>query len=433
MVPVVAIVGRPNVGKSTLANRIARVRKFLVRGEVGVTRDRNYVLVTRYGKPFSLVDTGGIVPGEGLLAKVRHQAEFAISEADLVIFVVDGKEGLHPYDFEIASILRRSSKPVLLAVNKIDSPKDEPSVGEFFELGFKEVYGLSAEQRSGVGELIDKILELIPEESIVPGGEQIKVAVIGRPNVGKSSLINRILGYERIIVTESPGTTRDPVDTPFQYGGKSYLLVDTAGIRRRARVKAELERDTVRWSLSSIRRCYVALVILDATEGVTDQDLRLARFAIDEGRGTAIVVNKWDLARVKEDFPVREFLNYVERQFAPLGHPPVISVSALTGLRVMNILKVVDQVFAEYSKRVPPDRLSSLFKEWAASYHPPLYQGHTVRINCITQVGVKPPTFLISTNLPQGIDTGYERYLVNHLRGAFGFKGTPIRLIFKKG
>src|SRR3972149_1153652 len=342
--PIVAVVGRPNVGKSTLANRIAGAKIFLTMAEPGVTRDRKYALVTRYEKPFTVVDTGGFpstlrasgpkgIPDEeeALLKEVRRQAEEAIAEADLIILLTDGRAGLHPYDQELAIILRKSSRKVVLAVNKIDSLAHIAKASDFYKLGFEELYPISAEHGLGVPELIDAIIKNIPDSPMPVKEESIRMAVVGRPNVGKSCLVNRILGYERVILHETPGTTRDPVDTPFELEGRHYLLIDTAGIRRRTRITKELEEATVRRAMKSLDRCQVALIVLDATEAATDQDLRIAGQAVKKGKAPIIVVNKWDLV-LGQGLSARDYVPLIKKKFAAFGGLPIITVSALTGL-----------------------------------------------------------------------------------------------------
>ncbi|MDO8446540.1 MAG: ribosome biogenesis GTPase Der [Deltaproteobacteria bacterium] len=434
MKPIVAIVGRPNVGKSTLFNRISGRRKAIVDDMPGVTRDRNYIDVTWDDRTFTLIDTGGFEPEskEDILAQMREQAMLAVEEADLIIFLADGKEGLTPEDHDVADLLRRSEKPLVFAVNKIDSQKRMEGLYDFYSLGLSEPFPVSAEHGIGTGELMERVLSLIPEYREEPLSEDLtRLAVIGRPNVGKSSLINKLLGYERVIVSDIPGTTRDAIDTLLTANDKKYLLIDTAGIRKKGRVSQKLEKFTVVQALRSMERCDVVLLLIDAVEGVTEQDTKVAGYAHEKGKGCVIVVNKWDLIE-KETKTYEKYVDDVRFKLKYLAYAPVISISALTGQRAVKVLDVVDSVFAECNKRIGTGVLNRAFEEMTKGHLPGLFRNRTVKFYYITQTTVKPPTFTLFTNFPEGIHFSYERYLENKLREAFGFEGTPIRLQFRK-
>ncbi|MBM2838731.1 MAG: GTP-binding protein Der [Deltaproteobacteria bacterium] len=434
MKPIVAIVGRPNVGKSTLFNRISGTRKAIVDDMPGVTRDRNYLDVTWDDHTFTMIDTGGFEPEakEGLLAQMREQAMLAVEEADLIVFLADGKEGLMPADYEVADLLRRSTKPLVFAVNKIDSKKRMEGLYDFYALGLPEPIPLSAEHGTGTDDLMDKILSLIPKYSEEPLSEDVtRLAVIGRPNVGKSSLVNKLLGYERLIVSDIPGTTRDTIDTLMTVDDKKYLLIDTAGIRKKGRVSQKLEKYTVVQALRSMDRCDVVLLMIDAVEGVTEQDTKVAGYAHDRGKGCVIVVNKWDLIE-KETKTYEKYVDDVRFKLKYLAYAPVISISALTGQRAVKVLEVVDNVSAECSRRVGTGVLNRAFQEMTKGHMAGMYMNRAVKFYYITQTSAKPPTFTLFVNFPEGVHFSYERYLENKLREAFGFEGTPIRLQFRK-
>jgi GTP-binding protein len=434
MKPIIAIVGRPNVGKSTLFNRIAGGKKAIVADEPGVTRDRNYGDVEWGGKAFTLIDTGGFEPvsKERIFIQMREQCRLAVDEADVILFVMDGKEGLTPSDKEIADILRRQNKIVFFIVNKIDEPKHEDRAFEFYGLGAERIYSLSAEHRYGVDELMDEVIKILPglpEEKW--DREATKVAVVGRPNVGKSSLINRLLGYKRAIVDEAPGTTRDAIDTFFERNGKKYILIDTAGIRRKSRIGLRLEKYTIVEALRTIDRCHVALLLLDSREGVTSQDAHIGGFVHEKGKGCILVVNKWDLVE-KDSQTMVGFKEMVYNDLKYLSYAPVLFISALTGQRVPKILDMVDEVAGQTEKRIPTSRLNKYLGQWVEHSPPPLHKSRDVRLNYITQVSAGPPTFAIYTNFPEGIHFTYERYLINQMRETFGFQGVPIRFQFRK-
>ncbi len=434
MNPIVAIVGRPNVGKSTLFNRIIGAKKAIIANEPGVTRDRNYSDVKWGSRSFTLIDTGGFEPTtkDPIFIQMREQCQLAMDEADLILFIMDGKEGLVHSDREIVDILRRLTKPVLFIVNKIDGPKHEERVYEFYGLGVDKIHSISAEHRYGIDELMEEVIKRLPnlEENKWPE-DVIKIAVVGRPNVGKSSLINRILGYKRLIVNEAPGTTRDAIDTFFKQDGKEYLLIDTAGIRRKSRIGLRLEKYSIVEALRAIDRCNVALLLLDPKEGVTDQDAHIGGFIHEKGRGCILVVNKWDLIEKDSNTSVK-YRNLIYDNMKFLSYVPILFVSALTGQRVNKILEVASHVSAEAKKRISTAELNRYLEKWIEASHPPSYRGHHVKLNYITEVSTSPPTFVIYTNFPEGIHFSYERYLINQMRKVFGFEGVPIRLIFRK-
>ncbi len=434
MRPIVAIVGRPNVGKSTLFNRLVGYRKAIVESIPGVTRDRNYADVDRFESPFTLIDTGGFEPiaQDGLLAQMAEQCRLAVEEADVIIFLLDGKVGLNPSDHEIASLLRQREKKVLYAVNKIDGPKHEERIYDFYVLGVETLYPIAAQHNYGIDQLIEGVMGLLAAPASEEGRERgaVRIAVVGRPNVGKSSLINRILGYDRVIVHETPGTTRDAIDTPFSIGERSYILVDTAGIRRKARISLRLEKYSVVEAIKSIERADVALLVLDAREGAPEQDARIGGLIHDKGKGGIIVVNKWDL--VGKEVTTTSYTDGVRESLWFLDYAPLIFTSAFTGLGIDRIFEVVERVVAERDNRIPTPKLNRWLMAVTESHAPPLFRKKRVKLSYITQVSTRPPTFAIFTNYPSGVQFPYRRYLNNRLREEFAFFGNPIRLIFRR-
>ena len=398
----------------------------------GVTRDRNYADVSRYAKRFTLIDTGGFEPASNdrLLAQMREQSQLAMEEADIILFVMDGREGLNPADEEVAGMLRQVDKPVLFVVNKVDGPSQEAMLGEFYALGVGELYPISAEHRHGVGSLVDEVLDLLPEQ----GQDQenlteTRLSIIGRPNVGKSSLVNRLLGYERVVANPTAGTTRDSVDTPFIYNEKRYVLIDTAGIRRKGRVSQKLEKYSVIHALKALDRTHVALVVIDAEEGITDQDLTIAGYAHERGRAIILIVNKWDLVK-KDNTTMGEYVKDVRDAFKFLPDSPIHFVSALTGQRINKIMADVEMVSDEFNRKVSTAELNRVLKDAEINHPPPMFRGRRLKLFYATQTAVRPPTFIIFVNKAEGIHFSYERYLMNCLRQAFGFVACPIRLKF---
>jgi len=433
MLPVVAIVGRPNVGKSTLFNRILGQRKAIVEDMPGVTRDRNYAEVTRYDRPFLLIDTGGFEPvtDDRLLAQMREQSQLAVEEADIVLFLMDVRQGLTPADQEVAERLRRTDKPVFYVVNKVDGKRQEALSAEFYALGVEQIYALSAEHGRGVGGLMEDIEALLPQpdaqEEIT---SEVRLAVIGRPNVGKSSLVNRLLGFERVVANPTAGTTRDSIDTPFMHNDQRYVLIDTAGIRRKGKVSQALEKFSAIQALKAMDRAHVVLMVIDAEEGITDQDLSVAGYAYEKGRALILVVNKWDLPE-KDEKSMGRYVEEVKRRFKYLPFVPVLFVSALTGQRIAKIMPLVEDVAEEFNRRVTTGLLNKTLEDAVQKHPPAMVRGGRTKLYYATQAAVRPPTFVIFTNRPDDIHFSYERYLSNCFREAFGFKGAPIRIRFK--
>lgn len=431
---VVAIVGRPNVGKSTLFNRILGTRRAIVENFPGVTRDRNYAQITRYDTPFVLIDTGGFEPAseDRLLTQMREQSQLAVEEADVILFVVDAKEGLTPSDHEVADMLRRCGKPVLYVVNKVDGTSQEAAATEFYALGVEELHTVSAEHGRGMDGLINAVIKALPAPAKFDSKdtEETRLAVIGRPNVGKSSLINRMIGAERLVANPTAGTTRDSIDTPFVYNKKRYVLIDTAGIRRKGRVQQKLEKYSVIHALKSMERAHVVLVVIDAEEGVTEQDLTIAGYALERGRAVILVVNKWDLVQ-KDQGTMKQYTEKIRLAFKFLPYAPILFVSALSGQRVSKIMADVEKVAEEFNRQIPTGPLNRVLEEAVISHAPPMVQGKRLKFYYMTQTGVRPPSFVVFGNRAAGVHFSYERYLTNKLREAFGFEGCPIRLTFK--
>jgi GTPase len=432
MKSIVAIVGRPNVGKSTLFNRIIGSRKAIVDDMPGVTRDRNYAVIDRFDKPFILVDTGGFEPvtDDRMLQQMREQSLLAMEEADVIIFLMDAKQGLTPADSEVANMLRRVKKPVLYVVNKVDGEKIENDAAEFFALGADELHTISAAHNRGVPDLLDFIQTLLPESSSDEEDEVTHIAVVGRPNVGKSSLVNRLLGFERVVANPTAGTTRDSVDTYFSANKKRYCLIDTAGIRRKGKTSQKLEKYSVVDALRSIDRSDVALIVLSAEDGITEQDKHIAGYVYEAGRACVFVVNKWDAVE-KDNQTIGKFVEDIQFQFKFLAFAPIVFVSAKSGQRINRIMEEVAEVAEQYARRVTTAELNHVFKDAVEAHHAPLHHGRRVKFFFATQVAIKPPTFAIFTNQPEGVLTPYERYLGNRFRDAFGFKGTPFRILFR--
>jgi len=433
MRPIVAIVGRPNVGKSSLFNRLLGTRKAIVDDMPGVTRDRNYANVDRFELPFTLIDTGGFEPvsQELLLQQMRTQSQLAMEEADVIIFLMDGRAGLTVADREVAAMLRKIKKPVFYVVNKVDGDKVEALSSEFYELGIDNYYTISAAHNRGVGDLMDDVIAAFPKDSTPAEDDDLtRIAVVGRPNVGKSSLVNRLLGFERSVANPVAGTTRDSIDTLFTCNKKRYLLIDTAGIRRKGKVSLKIETYSVVDALRSIEKADVVLIVINAEEGVTEQDTKIAGYAYEAGRSCLFVVNKWDTVE-KDNASMGKFVESIRMGFKYLSFAPIVFVSAKSGQRTGKIMSEVDALMEQYTKRVSTADLNNVFKEAVESHHAPLSGGKRVKFFYATQVAVKPPSFVIFTNQPDGIHFSYERYLTNKIREAFVFTGTPIKLMFR--
>lgn len=432
--PIIAIVGRPNVGKSTLFNRIAKKRVSIVEDIPGVTRDRLYMDGEWLDRQFTMIDTGGIEleTEDTILAQTREQAKLAMDEADMILFMVDGKTGLTTADEEVAALLRRSGKPVLVAVNKVDSFKDEAAMYEFYNLGLGDPIALSASNALNLGDLLDEIVKRLPPKTIEEDTEeeQIKVAFIGRPNVGKSSLVNALLGEERVIVSDVAGTTRDAIDTHFEKEGQSYVLIDTAGMRRKAKVDEAVERYSVMRSLRAVDRSDVVLMVLDGVDGITEQDKKIAGYAHEAGKGIVVVVNKWDLVE-KDDKTTLRYTDVVREELPFMQYAPVVFTSALTHQRVHRLLEVIKYVADQHSMRVATGVLNQIIEDAVNMNPAPSVKGRRLKIYYATQVSVKPPAFVLFVNEPEIVHFSYQRYLENKLRESFGFEGTPIRLVLR--
>jgi GTP-binding protein len=435
MKPIIAIVGRPNVGKSTFFNRLVGQRKAIVEDEPGVTRDRNYAEASYEDRPFILIDTGGFEPtsSDRIQQQIREQVEVAIQEADLILFLMDGKEGLNPTDEEVAGVLRKVPKPVFYVVNKIDGERLEGSVMDFYRLGVSPLYSVSAEHGRGMGDLMDEVMKVLPPNS--PETERIeegfRVAIVGRPNVGKSSLLNKLIGRPRAIVDSTPGTTRDTLDTPLLREGRKYVFIDTAGIRRKSKVTELVEKYSAIKALKSLERCDVALVLIDGFEGLTEQDARIAQFAEESGRALILVVNKWDLVQ-KETRTMEEYKERIWREMKTLDYVPTLFISATTGQRVSRLFQTIDEVMAEHRKRITTGELNNWLKEAKENYPPPAFHNRPVKLLFISQVSTAPPTFVLFVNEPLGLGESYQRYLLRHLREKYGFTGTPLRLYLRR-
>ena len=435
MKPIIAIVGRPNVGKSTLFNRLVGTRQAIVDPTPGVTRDRLYADAEWRGQVFTLIDTGGFEPllEEEIPHKVREQAEQAIREADLIALVVDGRAGPVATDVEVAAILRRTHKPLLLVVNKLDHLDHEPYAAEFYRLGIEPMLPISAEHGRGVGDLLDAMVEHLPETQATTAPEQaIRVAVVGRPNVGKSTLVNALLGTPRLIVSPVPGTTRDAVDTLVTWGTQTFVLIDTAGVRRKARIDARLEWRTVAQSLQGIRRCQIALLVLDAQEGLTDQDARLANYIHRMGKASLLVVNKADLLHgVGTQRPLAQREADIHQRLGSLGYSPIVFVSALTGQRLDRLFPMMQSIMQAYQKRLLTSAINDCLQQAWSRRPPHDRRGRELKLFYATQIGVEPPTFIGFVNHPEGLSTAFLRYLERQMRNKFGFEGTPLKLLFQ--
>ncbi len=429
---VIAIVGRPNVGKSTIFNRIAGSRVSIVEDTPGVTRDRIYARGEWTGHSFRLIDTGGIqLADQPYQKEIQAQVAIAVEEADVIIFVVNGKFGLTDDDEYIARMLQKSGKPVVLAVNQIDDESRLVNIYEFYALGVGDPIAVSGVHGIGIGDLLDACVAQFPEEAERDGSEGLRIAVIGEPNVGKSSLVNAILREERAIVANEQGTTRDAVDTAFQYDGRNYVIVDTAGIRKRGRVYESIEKYSVLRALSAIESCDVAVFLIDAEAGIREQDKHVAGYAHDAGKPVIIAVNKWDAVK-KDDRTMNEFTEKVRNEFVYLSYAPILFISAKSGQRVNQLLPLADRVAENSRRRIATNVLNEVIADTQVTTPAPARNGKRFRIYYATQVSVQPPTFVLSCNDPKLMHFTYERFIENSLREAFDFEGTPIRIIARK-
>lgn len=433
--PIVAIVGRPNVGKSTLFNVLAGEMISIVKDTPGVTRDRIYAEVTWLNKEFTLIDTGGIEPDSRdiILSQMREQAQIAIDTADVIIFLTDVKQGLQDSDSKVADMLRRSGKPVVLVVNKVDSfEKYMSDVYEFYNLGIGDPMPVSAASRLGIGDMLDEVTKHFPEGSgEEEEDERPRIAIVGKPNVGKSSIVNKLLGKNRVIVSDIAGTTRDAIDTAIKHDGKEYVFIDTAGLRRKNKIKEELERFSIIRTVTAVERADVVLMVIDATEGVTEQDAKIAGIAHERGKGIIIVVNKWD-AIEKNDKTMNEFEAQVRQTLAYMPYAEIMYVSALTGQRLSKLYDMIDMVMENQTLRVATGVLNEIMAEAVALQQPPSDKGKRLKLYYITQVSVKPPTFVIFVNDKELMHFSYTRYLENKIREAFGFRGTSLKFFIRE-
>jgi GTP-binding protein len=438
---IVALIGRPNVGKSTLFNRITKSRKALVDHTPGVTRDRQYERVDWDQSTFILVDTGGIEAkgraeddSGNMAGNIREQTLQAVAEADVLLFLMDGREGATPTDFDVTNLLRKTDKPVYYVVNKIDGEELEPGLlPPFYELGVEQLWPISAEHGYGVRSLLDDLAAALPEreKSSLQPADSIRIAFFGRPNVGKSSLINRLLGEERMVVSDIPGTTRDSIDTLLTARNKNYLLIDTAGIRRKGKVKEKLEKFSIIKALAALERCDVALILIDAEEGITEQDTKVIGYTQEHGRACILIVNKWDLVK---DEPKEQKKIVAELEMATqfVGFAPVLPLSALTGKGIKKLLPTIDSVYEQFCKKFPTNRLNRILQDAVTSHPPALHRGRRIKLLYTTQITSRPPTFAIVVNYPKEIHFSYHRYLVNTFRKELGLDKTPIKIVFRE-
>ena len=433
--PVVAIVGRPNVGKSTLFNALAGEMISIVKDTPGVTRDRIYADVTWLDKSFTMIDTGGIEPDSGdiILSQMREQAQIAIDTADVIVFITDVQQGLVDSDAKVADMLRRSQKPVILVVNKVDSvQKYMMDVYEFYNLGIGEPIPISAANRTGLGDMLDEIVKEFLEGLDTEEDDDIpKIAVVGKPNVGKSSLINRLLGEDRVIVSDIAGTTRDAVDAKVKWQGKEYIFIDTAGLRRKGKIKEEIERYSVIRTVTAVERAHVVVIVIDATEGVTEQDAKIAGIAHERGKGVIIAVNKWDAVE-KDDKTIYKHTNRIREVLAYMPYAELVFISAKTGQRLPKLFETIDAVIENQTLRIQTGVLNEILAEAVAMQQPPSDRGKRLKIFYMTQVGVRPPTFVIFVNDKELMHFSYTRYIENKVRDAFGFHGTPLKFIIRE-
>ena len=433
--PIVAVVGRPNVGKSTFVNRLVGSRESIVDDMPGVTRDRLYFDVEWTGRHFTVIDTGGIVPGmeDEIMMSIFTQVEIATEQADAIVFITDGNDGLNPVDIDIANLLRRSGKPVFLAVNKIDTPEKESNINDFYALGIGDPHSISAMHGTGgMGDLLDELVVVLPEYTADNEVKPIKIAIVGRPNAGKSSILNSLLGEKRVIVSDVAGTTRDAINTDLCVDGNCFTLTDTAGIRKKARVEYGVEQFSVNRAIKSIRSSNVTLLVIDAVEGITDQDKKIGEMSNEAGKALIIAVNKWDLVENKHSTTVNEFTKKIREEAPHLDFAPIIFLSALTGQRVSKIFPSVLEVYEHSRKKISTSLLNRVILEAFTLSPPPVSSGKRLKAYYSTQLGVEPPTFIIFVNDEKHLEQSYKRYLEKKLREAFGFFGTPIKIIIRE-
>lgn len=434
--PIVAAVGRPNVGKSTLFNALAGDNISIVKDTPGITRDRIYADVTWLDMCFTLIDTGGIEPESKdiILSQMREQAQIAIDTADVIIFMVDVKQGLVDTDSKVADMLRRAGKPIVLAVNKVDSyQKYMMDVYEFYNLGIGEPFAISSANKQGFGELLDEVVSHFDKEAAQEEeeDERTRIAIVGKPNVGKSSIINKLIGENRLIVSDIAGTTRDAVDTEVTYHGKEYIFIDTAGLRRKNKIKEELERYMIIRTVTAVERADIVVLVIDATEGVTEQDAKIAGIAHDRGKATIIAVNKWDLIE-KDNKTVNQFTQKIRQILSFMPYAEILFISAETGQRLTKLYETIDIVYENHAMRVATGVLNEIMAEAVAMQQPPSDKGKRLRLYYITQAAVKPPTFVIFVNDKELMHFSYTRYIENQIREAFGFRGTPLKFIIRE-
>lgn len=434
MKAIVALVGRPNVGKSTLFNRLTQRKNAIVDDMPGVTRDRIFGNVEWDDTVFSLVDTGGFAENQehAFAGYIRLQVKQAIEEADVVILVLDGRSGLSPFDTDLISLLRTVDKPVFYAVNKIDGAEHEHRLADFYSVGIKDPYPISSSHGYGVPDMMDDLVKIIPASEPEPIQEMIKVAVVGRPNVGKSSLVNRLLGQDRMLVSDIPGTTRDSVDTMCEVKGKSYLLIDTAGIRRKSKVYEKIEKFSIIKSLKSLDRCDIAVIMLDASEGITEQDVSIAGYAYERGCGCIFLLNKWDTVEKGDAKAVKRFNEDLKDATKFMSFAPILTVSAQTGLRFSRIFPMIDEVYTQFNSRIGTGKLNRIMEQALEKNPMPMHKGKRLKTYYSVQVSEKPPTFVLFVNYPDGVHFSYKRYLINNIREAAELDKTPIQLILRQ-
>ncbi|WP_038069382.1 MULTISPECIES: ribosome biogenesis GTPase Der [Thermoanaerobacterium] len=434
--PMVGIVGRPNVGKSTLFNKITGQRISIVEDQPGVTRDRIYYETEWMDKRFILVDTGGLEPDseDEFFSKIKMQVEAALKTVDLILFVIDGKEGVSPVDEDIANMLRKSRKKVLLVLNKVDNFKEMPiSYYDSMRLGFGEPIAISASNGLGIGDLLDEVIENIPDHIDEYDEETIKICFIGKPNVGKSSLVNKILGEERAIVSDIPGTTRDALDTYFEKDDKKYVIIDTAGMRKKGRIEDKIERYSVLRALAAIDRSDICILVIDATEGPTEQDTKIAGYAFEQNKAMIIAVNKWDLIE-KDNSTVNEYTKLIREKFSFMSFAPITFISAKTGQRLNKLFELINSVWEEYNKRISTGTLNNVISEALLINPPPAEKGRVLKVYYVTQFGIKPPSFAVFVNDPEIMHFSYVRFIENTIRDNFGFEGVPLKIeVRRKG